>query len=83
MSTVEMKAVEMAVYGKRGKRYPCFPPLPQTLEIAPRFPIPTAPATAIILKNLTRKEPTPRPVLPSSFRLILRLEKTFWKLRTR
>ena len=31
-------AVEMTVYGKGGKRYPRFPPFPQTLEIAPRFP---------------------------------------------
>jgi hypothetical protein len=27
------QAVEMTVYGKPGKRWCCFPPFPQTLEI--------------------------------------------------
>jgi hypothetical protein len=39
-------AVEMPVYGKPGKRWCCFPPFPQTLEINEAdFHIPTATTT--------------------------------------
>jgi len=69
----------MAVCGKPGKRYGCFPPFPQTLEIAGRsnpewklipgdFHIPSAPATtATMSKFKTRKEPSyfAYPSLPS------------------
>src|ERR1700694_4596056 len=32
------QAVEMTAHGKPGKRYNCFPPFPQALEIKERFP---------------------------------------------
>jgi hypothetical protein len=32
------QAVEMTAYGKLGKRWRCFPPFPQALEIKNRFP---------------------------------------------
>jgi hypothetical protein len=64
----ETGAEEMMVYGKPGKRNSCFPPFPQTLEIAGRsnperklipsdFHIPSATATtATMSKFKTRKE---------------------------
>jgi hypothetical protein len=47
------KAMEMTVYGKPGKRWGCFPPFPQTLEIDEAdFHIPTATATTrLVLRN--------------------------------
>jgi len=73
----------MAVCRKPGKRYGCFPPFPQTLEIAGRlipesqpyraistFPPPAA-TTATMSKFKTRKEPSyfanPSPPSGSSF----------------
>jgi hypothetical protein len=45
--------MEMTVYGKPGKRWGCFPPFPQTLEIDEAdFHIPTATATTrLVLRN--------------------------------
>jgi hypothetical protein len=59
MSTVEMRAVEMAVYGKRGKRYPRFLPFPQTLEIAPRFPHSHRPGDCYYFKKSNPKGTNP------------------------
>jgi hypothetical protein len=50
-----MQAVEMTVYGKPGKRWCCFPPFPQTLEIDEADShIPTATTTTMNLILKTR-----------------------------
>jgi hypothetical protein len=47
------QAVEMTVYGKPGKRWNCFPPFPQTLEIdQPDSHIPTA-TTSTMRMNIS------------------------------
>jgi hypothetical protein len=49
--------VEMAVYGKLGKRWRCFPPFPQTLEIDKAAShIPTATTTTRML-NILKTRP--------------------------
>jgi hypothetical protein len=86
------RAEEMAVYGKPGKRWCCFPPFPQTLEIARRehrnmkilrsdSHIPSAPAASMNQFQIPKGQNPLR--LPfASFRLIFGLEKTdsfdFW-----
>src|ERR1700687_4637930 len=55
------KAVEMTGYGKRGKPNPGFPPFPQPLEIAARFPHSHSPDYQFsISKKNSRKETPPR-----------------------
>ena len=80
------RAEEMAVYGKPGKRWCCFPPFPQTLEIARRehrnmkilrsdSHIPSAPAASMNQFQIPKGQNPLR--LPfASFRLIFGLEKT-------
>jgi len=79
-------AEKMAVYGKPGKRWCCFPPFPQTLEIARRVHrkmktmrsdshITSAPAASMNqFQNPKGKNPLRLPF--ASFRLIFGLEKT-------
>ena len=69
----------MTVYGKGGKRYCCFPPFPQTLEIAPTeqpkmnllrsdFHIPSAPEPTVKLSSIQYpkgQNPLRHPSLPS------------------
>jgi hypothetical protein len=80
------RAEELAVYGKPGKRWCCFPPFPQTLEIARRehrnmkilrsdSHIPSAPAASMNQFQIPKGQNPLR--LPfASFRLIFGLEKT-------
>ena len=70
--------VEMTVYGKPGKRWNCFPPFPQTLEIDKTDShIPTAGAAANI-ENDPERTKNKLDRFPSPFRLISELEKTEW-----
>jgi len=80
------RAEELAVYGKPGKRWCCFPPFPQTLEIARRehrnmkilrsdSHIPSAPAASMNQFQIPKGQ-NPLRLLFASFRLILGLEKT-------
>jgi len=49
------EAVEMTVHGKPGKRWCCFPPFPQTLEIdTTDSHIPTATTTTEMNRNLPK-----------------------------
>ena len=80
------RAEELAVYGKPGKRWCCFPPFPQTLEIARRehrnmkilrsdSHIPSAPAASMNQFQIPKGQ-NPLRLLFASFRLIFGLEKT-------
>jgi len=52
-----MKAEEMTVYGKPGKRSSRFPPFPQTLEIEPAdFHIPSTPILQPMIENRRKNQ---------------------------
>jgi hypothetical protein len=56
----QKQAVEMTVYGKPGKRWNCFPPFPQTLEIGETDShIPTATTTTTRM-NISPNRPAKR-----------------------
>src|SRR5947207_7220990 len=50
------RAVEMTGYGKRGKPNPGFPPFPQPLEIAARFPHSHSPDDESLYQKTTQEK---------------------------